>query len=105
MIANEALRELSRGLYPIVLSERGLAAALQALAARAPVAVQLSELPRRRFPPLAEATAYFVVAGALAVAPEHAETRHRGRRATAASCCSSRSATRGSAPPRPACAA
>ena len=74
MIANEALRELSRGLYPIALSERGLAAALQALAARAPVAVQLSELPRRRFPPLAEATAYFVVAGVLAVAPERADS-------------------------------
>ena len=70
MIANEALRELSRGLYPIVLSERGLAAALQAVAARAPAAVHLEELPRRRFPPLAEATAYFVVAGALLTAPE-----------------------------------
>jgi signal transduction histidine kinase len=70
MIANEALRELARGLYPIVLSERGLAAALQAVAARARVAVDLRELPRRRFPPLAEATAYFVVAGALLTAPE-----------------------------------
>ena len=56
-------------MYPIVLSERGLAAALQAVAARAPVAVHLRELPRRRFPPLAEATAYFIVAGALLTAP------------------------------------
>ena len=70
MIANEALRELARGLYPIVLSERGLAAALQAVAARAPVAVHLRELPRRRFPPVAEATAYFVVAGAILTAPD-----------------------------------
>jgi GAF domain-containing protein len=70
MIANEALRELSRGLYPIVLSERGLAAAIQAVAARATVAVHLRELPRRRFPPIAEATAYFVVAGALLTAPD-----------------------------------
>jgi signal transduction histidine kinase len=70
MIANEALRELSRGLYPIVLSERGLTAAIQAVAARAPMAVHLRELPRRRFPALAEATAYFVVAGAILTAPE-----------------------------------
>ncbi len=74
MIANEALRELARGIYPIVLSERGLAAALQAVAARATVPVHLRELPRRRFPPLAEATAYFVVAGALLTAPEGAGT-------------------------------
>jgi signal transduction histidine kinase len=68
MTANTALRELARDLYPIVLSERGLAAALQAVAARAPVVVQLRELPRRRFPPTAEATAYFVVAETLGTA-------------------------------------
>jgi signal transduction histidine kinase len=73
MVANEALRELARGLYPIVLTERGLAAAIQGVAARAPVAVHLRELPRRRFPPLAEATAYFVVAGALLTAPKGLE--------------------------------
>jgi len=68
MTANAELRDLARAVFPIVLSERGLAAALQAVTARASVAVHLQELPRRRFPPLAEATAYFVVAEALAVA-------------------------------------
>ena len=48
-----------------MLSERGLAAALQALAARAGVPVHLRELPKGRFPELTETTAYFVVAGAL----------------------------------------
>jgi signal transduction histidine kinase len=67
-VANAALRELARGLYPIVLSERGLGAALQALTARAAVPVSLLELPRRRFGALAEATAYFAVADALAAA-------------------------------------
>jgi signal transduction histidine kinase len=67
-VANTALRELARGLYPIVLTERGLAAALQALAARAGVPVHLRELPGRRFDAVVEATAYFVVAEALAVA-------------------------------------
>jgi len=64
--ANTALSRLARGIYPIVLSERGLAAALQALAARAGVPVHLRELPKRRFAELTETTAYFVVAGALA---------------------------------------
>jgi signal transduction histidine kinase len=65
-VANTTLRELARDLFPIVLSERGLAVAVQALAARAAVGVQLRELPKGRFSPLAEATAYFVVAEALA---------------------------------------
>jgi len=69
-VANGTLRELARDLYPIVLSERGLAVAVQALAARAAAGVQLRELPKGRFPPLAEATAYFVVAESLAA------TRH-----------------------------
>ena len=64
--ANAALSTLARGIYPIVLTERGLAAALQALAARAGVPVHLRELPKGRFPELTETTAYFVVAGALA---------------------------------------
>jgi GAF domain-containing protein len=65
-VANSALRDLARSLYPIVLTERGLAAALQALIARAPMPVSLLELPRRRFGALAEATAYFAVADLLA---------------------------------------
>ena len=67
-MANAALRDLARSLYPIVLTERGLAAALQALTARAPMPVSLLELPRRRFGALAEATAYFAVADMLATA-------------------------------------
>lgn len=68
-VANTTLRELARDLYPIVLSERGLAVAVQALAARASVAVHLRELPKRRFPALVEATAYFIVAETLAATP------------------------------------
>jgi len=69
--ANAAIRELARDLYPIVLTERGLAAAVQAVAARSPVPVYLEELPRRRFPAIIEATAYFVVAETVAAAAEH----------------------------------
>jgi signal transduction histidine kinase len=67
-VANAELRDLARGLYPIALTERGLTAALQALTARASVPVMLLELPRRRFPPMVETTAYFVVAETFAVA-------------------------------------
>jgi signal transduction histidine kinase len=71
-VANTSLRELARSLYPIMLTERGLAAAVQALTARAHVPVHLRELPSRRFPQTVEATAYFVVADTLAVVPADA---------------------------------
>jgi signal transduction histidine kinase len=69
--ANATLRELARALYPAVLRERGLAAALQALAARSALPVVLRELPRRRFAPVLEATVYFIVTEALANAAAH----------------------------------
>jgi signal transduction histidine kinase len=64
--ADASLRKLARGLFPLVLTERGLAAAVQALAMRAPVAVNMTRLPSRRFPAPVEATAYFVFEAALA---------------------------------------
>jgi signal transduction histidine kinase len=71
--ADESLRDLARRLYPVILSERGLAAAVQGLALRAAVPVSLRGLPGRRFPAAIEATAYFVVAEALARVGERAE--------------------------------
>ncbi|MGH2949549.1 MAG: histidine kinase [Solirubrobacteraceae bacterium] len=59
------LRELARGIHPAVLSDRGLRPALEALAGRAPIPVELAELPRDRLPEPIEAAAYFVVAEAL----------------------------------------
>jgi signal transduction histidine kinase len=59
------LRELARGIHPAVLSDRGLGAALEALAGRAPVEVDLAEMPGDRLPEPIEAAAYFVVAEAL----------------------------------------
>jgi len=63
--ALEELRELARGIHPAVLSDRGLKAALEALAGRSPVPVELAGTPRERLPPPVEAAAYFVVAEAL----------------------------------------
>ena len=63
--ALEELRELARGIHPAVLSDRGLRPALEALAGRSPVPVELTGTPRERLPAAVEAAAYFVVAEAL----------------------------------------
>jgi signal transduction histidine kinase len=59
------LRELARGIHPAVLTSRGLSAALETLAARAPVPVELVATPGERLPEPIEATAYYVVAESL----------------------------------------
>jgi signal transduction histidine kinase len=59
------LRELARGIHPAVLSDRGLEAALEALAGRAPIPVELAQIPGEPLPEAVEAAAYFVVAEAL----------------------------------------
>jgi signal transduction histidine kinase len=63
--ALEELRELARGIHPALLSERGLETALEILARRAPVPVQLGRVPGERLPEAVELVAYFVVAEAL----------------------------------------
>src|SRR4051794_34982421 len=65
------LRNLARGIHPAVLTDRGLDAAVSALAARCPVPVAVDvDLPRRAGPN-AEAIAYFVVAEALTNVAKH----------------------------------
>ena len=63
--ALEELRELARGIHPAVLSDRGLQAAVEALAVRSPLPVKLVEVPGERLPEPVEAAAYFVIAEAL----------------------------------------
>ena len=70
--ANEELRELVRGVYPAILTEEGLAAALQSLALRSPFPIQLDVL-EGRFPAQIEATAYFVACEGLANVAKHAQ--------------------------------
>jgi signal transduction histidine kinase len=72
MESSAALGELARGLHPAVLSERGLAAALQVLVARAAVPVHLRELPGRRYSAVIETTVYQLVAETLANAARFA---------------------------------
>jgi signal transduction histidine kinase len=61
----DELRELARGIHPVVLTERGLGPALEALQSRATVPVEIAELPDERLPASVEAAAYYVVAEAI----------------------------------------
>jgi PAS domain S-box-containing protein len=67
------LRELARGIHPAVLTDRGLPAALEALAARAPLPVELSAELEERLPGPVEAAAYYVVAEALTNVAKYSE--------------------------------
>jgi len=69
------LRELANGMHPPVLAERGLAGALRALALRAPIVVEIQEVPEQRLPDAVEAAAYYVVSEALANAQKHAHAQ------------------------------
>jgi signal transduction histidine kinase len=73
VLALSELREFIRGLYPAVLSDRGLDAALSGLAARAPLPVRLRvDVPRPAAPGI-EAVAYFIVSEALTNVVKHAQ--------------------------------
>lgn len=65
------LRDLVRGVHPLVLTDRGLDAALSGLAARCPVPVEVHVDLLVRPKPLIEAVAYFVVAEALTNVAKH----------------------------------
>jgi signal transduction histidine kinase len=71
----EELRTLARGLHPTLLTEYGLAAALEALTRKSPVPVEL-DVCADRLPPRVEGTAYFVASEALSNVVKHAHARH-----------------------------
>ena len=64
-LALEELRELARGLHPAVLTDRGLRAAVEMLAGRAPVPVEIADILDERLPEPVEAAAYYLIAEAL----------------------------------------
>jgi signal transduction histidine kinase len=59
------LRELARGIHPTILTDQGLAPAIEALANRAPLPVEAEVTVDERLTEPVEAAAYFVVAEAL----------------------------------------
>jgi signal transduction histidine kinase len=73
------LRELAHGIHPAVLSDEGLAAALESLAEGAPAPLHIAAVPDERFPPAVETAAYLVVAeAAKAGAARVSATRRDG---------------------------
>jgi signal transduction histidine kinase len=70
-VAVEELRELARGVHPAILTEDGLAAALESLISRQSFPIEL-EADEGRLPAQVEATAYFVACEALANTIKHA---------------------------------
>jgi PAS domain S-box-containing protein len=73
--AVEELVELARGIHPLGLSERGLAAAVGQLTRRALLPVSV-DVPAGRYPALVEAAAYYVVSEALANMTRFAQAAH-----------------------------
>jgi signal transduction histidine kinase len=70
--ALEELRELARGIHPAVLTDRGLEAALESLASRAPLPVEI-EGAQTSLPAPVEAAAYYVVSEALTNVAKYAQ--------------------------------
>ncbi|MFK5688308.1 sensor domain-containing protein [Ornithinimicrobium sp. LYQ92] len=67
------MRQVARGIVPPILTDRGLDAAVSALAVRSPVPVSVSSrLPGTRLDPTVEAIAYFSVSEALTNVAKHA---------------------------------
>ncbi len=77
----EEIRQLASGLHPAVLSERGLAKALEALALRTPIPIDLHVDVQPALSEQLEATAYYVVAEGLANAQKHADASRLAVRA------------------------
>jgi signal transduction histidine kinase len=86
-LALEEIRELVRGLHPRLLSDRGLVPALEGLAERSVLPVEIAETPSERLPAPVEAAAYYVVAEALANAAKHSRAERVTVRVAAADGC------------------
>jgi signal transduction histidine kinase len=71
--ALDHLRDIARGMYPAILCERGLGAAVRAAARRSPVPVLVDVRLPGRLPRPVETAAYYIVSEAMANAAKHAQ--------------------------------
>jgi PAS domain S-box-containing protein len=72
-LALAELRELARGIHPAMLTDRGLGAAVESLATRAPVPIEVTAMPDERLPAPVEAAAFYVISEALANIGKYAQ--------------------------------
>ena len=70
------LRELARGIHPAILTDRGLSSAVDALANRAPVPMEVTDIPDVRLPEPVEAAAYYLIAEAVTNVAKYAQATH-----------------------------
>jgi signal transduction histidine kinase len=72
------IRDLVRGIHPVILEDRGLDAALSAVVARSPVPVDLRVDVANRPPDAVESAAYFIVSEALTNVAAHSNATRAG---------------------------
>lgn len=72
-LAMNDLRDLARGIYPSVLAQSGLRAAVESLCESSPIAVRI-EIEDERFDRAIELAAYFLASEGLANATKHSES-------------------------------
>lgn len=77
-----AMRQVARGITPPILADRGLSAAVSALAARSPVPVEVEASEVGRLDPTTEAIAYFCVSELLTNVAKHGHANHTSVRMT-----------------------
>jgi signal transduction histidine kinase len=74
--ALENLRDLARGIYPPLLADQGLAAALGAQARKAPMPVEVDAVDIGRYPQDAESAVYFCCLEAMQNVAKYAQAGH-----------------------------
>jgi signal transduction histidine kinase len=80
------LRDLAHGIYPAVLTDEGLAAAVEVLTENSPIPVMIGHVTQQRLAPQAEAAGYFLIAEASQLAAQAGakgvtvDTEHAGDR-------------------------
>jgi signal transduction histidine kinase len=79
--ALDELREISHGIHPAILSESGLGPALEALARRSAVPVELDLNLGRRFDQHVEAAGYYIASEAITNVAKHAQASYIDMRA------------------------
>jgi PAS domain S-box-containing protein len=70
--AIDDLRDLAAGIHPMILTTRGLLAAVKEFAEQLPVPVKPLEIPDQRFPRAIEASVYFLISETLTNVVKHA---------------------------------